>query len=144
MPRTAGKMGFLHMRSQNCHTKLKRSGSSKEGQELFVGPAPILIFVFFGGAPGFSQQWVFQNRPTLAQTTVNLNVVPKWRGPKPQFLHRKCLKSAILELVARWSRNISHCNAIPFPFTFKKDKEHFLEFSCLFPSWQQVPFPIHF
>ena len=83
MPRTAGKMGFLHVQSQNCHTKLKIGVLAKR-PKVICWAAPILIFVFFGGAPGFSQKRVFQNRPILAETTEN--VVPKGRGRKTQFL----------------------------------------------------------
>ena len=59
MPRFAGKEnGVLHFQSQNCHTKLKIRVFEKR-PKFFWWAAPILIFVLFGGAPGFSQKTGF-------------------------------------------------------------------------------------
>ena len=77
MPRTAGKMGFSGCRSENF---AQNQGPGKMAKHICVG-APLLIFVFFGGAPGFHQKRVFENRQIFAETTEN--VVPNCRGSKP-------------------------------------------------------------
>ena len=79
MPRTTSERGFLHFQSQNCHSKLKIGVLKRtflKRPEFICWAVPILILVFFGGAPGFFQKRVFQNRPILSETTEN--VVPKW------------------------------------------------------------------
>ena len=72
MPRTAGKMGFLHCRSQICNMKVK-IGVSEKRAKFISGAAPI-IFAFFGVAPRFRKKRCFQNRRNFAETTEN--VVP--------------------------------------------------------------------
>ena len=46
MPRTAGKMGFLHCRCQICNMKAK-IGVSEKRAKYISGAAPIMIFVFY-------------------------------------------------------------------------------------------------
>ena len=46
MPRTAGKMGFLHCRSQICNMKVKIGVSEKKGQNLFLVPHPSSFLCF--------------------------------------------------------------------------------------------------
>ena len=89
MPRTAGKMGFLHGRSRIASMRLK-IGVAEKRPKYSSGAAPIIIFVFFGVAPRFRKKRCFQNRRNFAETTEN--VVPNWRGRKTQFLHPRVRK----------------------------------------------------
>ena len=59
MPRTAGKIGFLHCRCQICNMKVK-IGVSEKRPKYISGAAPIIIFVFFGVAPRFGKKRCFQ------------------------------------------------------------------------------------
>ena len=60
----------------------KNQGLRKMAKFISVG-APILIFVFFGGSPGFCQNRVFENQQIFVETIVN--VVPNGRGCKTHF-----------------------------------------------------------
>ena len=82
MPRTAGKMGFSGCRSENFDGKAQNQGLGKMAKYICVG-APLLTFVFFGGAPGFRQKRAFDNRRIFAETTEN--VVPNCCGSKTHF-----------------------------------------------------------
>ena len=82
MPRTAGKMGFQVSDLEMAMKNPKNPGLRKMAKFIPVG-APILIFVFFCGAPGFRQNRVFENRQVFAETTVN--VVPNGRGCNTHF-----------------------------------------------------------
>ena len=84
MPRTAGKLGFLHCRCQICNMKVKKA-FRKKGQNRFLVAHPSSFLCFFGVAPRFGKKRCFQNRRNFAETTEN--VVPNWRGRKTQFWH---------------------------------------------------------
>ena len=138
LPRTAGRMGFSGCRSEHFDGKAQNQGPGKMAKYICVG-APLLIFVFFGGAPGFRQNRVFENRQIFAETTEN--VVPNCRGSKTHF---GALGSGTSNV-----RNGS--NMVPKYFSLNG---HFLShspsrtrgelfyFSCLFPFLAQVPFYI--
>ena len=84
MPRTAGRMSFSGCRSEIFDGKAQNQGPGKMAKYICVG-APLLIFVCVcvGGAPGFRQNRVFENRQIFAETTEN--VVPNCRGSETHF-----------------------------------------------------------
>ena len=61
MPRTSGRMGFSGCWSEDFDGKAQNQGPGKMAKYICVG-APLLIFMFFGGAPGFCKKQVFENR----------------------------------------------------------------------------------
>ena len=73
MPRTAGNFFFTFPILKSSH-EAQNQGLQK-WPKFVSWAAPILIFVFLGGASGFCKEWDFQNRPNFAETTEN--VVPK-------------------------------------------------------------------
>ena len=120
MPRTAGKVG-LSCSNLEMATRSSRSWSSKHGQNLFLGRAhPHCCVCVCVWRLDFAKKTGFENQPIFAETTEK--VVPKWRGRNAVFAP-KGPKQAILELAARWSRNIFHSTAPPFTVTFKKRRK---------------------
>ena len=130
MPRTAGKLGFLHCRSQICNMKVK-IGVSEKRPTCSSGAALIIIFVFFGVAPRFCKKRCFQNRRNFAETTEN--VVPNWRGRKTQFLHPRVRNRL------SWSgqRNVPDIFVAAFSFLShspSRRQGQLFDISCCFPS----------
>ena len=136
MHSTAGKMGFLDLRSGNCHPNLKMRVLKKRPK--FISWArPTKFLCSFLARLYFSQKTGFQNRPILAETTVN--VVPKWRGQKRNFC-AEGTEIGHLRVGSKMVPKYFSLHSTSFPIHLQEDKENCLIFFCLFPSWQQVPF----
>ena len=82
MPRTAGRNGFFRFAVSKFRWKGPKPGTWKNGKIYLCWRAPP-HFVRFGGAPGFRQKRVFENRQIFAETTEN--VVRNGRGSKTHF-----------------------------------------------------------
>ena len=136
MPRTAGRMGFSGCRSENFDGKAQNQWPGKMAKYICVG-APLLIFVFFGGAPGFRQNGFLKiDKFSLKPLK---NVVPNCRGSKTHFG----------ALGSGTSHVRSGSNMVPKYFSLNwhflshspsKWQGELFRFSCLFPFWAQVPF----
>ena len=120
----SGEMGFLHFQSQTCHTKLK-IGVLEKMPKCMCWAAPILIFVFFGGAPGFSQQQVskmdrFWLKPLKTECQSG-------DAAKRNF----CTEGSEIGYLSNGNKMVPryfslHCTS--FPIQFQKDKENCLIF----------------
>ena len=77
-----GENGFFRLMVLKWRCKAPKQGPRKMTKFICVG-APLLIFLFFWGAPGCRQNRVFQNGQIFAETTVN--VVLNCRGCKTHF-----------------------------------------------------------
>ena len=125
------QMGFVHFQSQNCHTKRKIRVLGKR-PKFICWAAPILIFVLFGGAPGFSPKTGFPKSTDFGWNHWKHSA--KVARPQNAIFAPKGPKEAILVMATKWSRNMFHYIALPFPFTFKKTSKivwDFLRFSLL-------------
>ena len=136
MPRTAGKMCFLHWRCQILNMKVK-IGVSEKGPKYISGAAPIIIFVFFGVAPRFREKRCCQHRQIFAETTEN--VVPNWRGPKTQFWHPR-VRNGLSWSGYRNGPDISVALFAALADTSSRRQGQLFDIFCFFPSWQQVTF----
>ena len=114
-----GKMGF-YICILKIATRNSKSGSSKKGPKFTCWAVPILIFVFFGGAPGFSRKLGFPKSTDFGWNHWKRSA--KVARPQNGILAREGPKEAILQAAARWSQSIFHSTAPPFPFTFKYTK----------------------
>ena len=131
MPRTAGKLGFLHCRSQVCNMKVKVGVSEKKGQNLFLVPRPSSFLCFSVSRLVFAKKRCFQNRRNFAETTED--VVPSWRGRKTQFLHPRVRNRL------SWSgqRNGPDISLAAFSFLShspSRRQGQLFDISCCFPS----------
>ena len=134
MPRTAGKMGFLHCRSQIANMKVK-IGVSEKRAKYISGAAPIMIFVFCGVAPCFRQKKVFPKSTKFRWNHWKRSA--KLARPQNAIFAPKSPKWAILVRVTKRSRYTCRCILLPFAYIFKKTRTivwYFLLFSFLTTS----------
>ena len=80
-PELRGEWVFQVAGRKVWNGKAQNQGPGKMAKYICVG-APLLIFVFFGGAPGFRQKRVFENRQIFAET-VKLRTVSLPSAPLP-------------------------------------------------------------
>ena len=127
MPRIAGKIGAFTFPILKLPPEAKKWGSRKRARIYILEPGPR----HFLGAP---KKRVFQNRPILPETPVN--VVPKWRGLKPQFW-TEGPEIGHLRVDCKMVPKYFSLHGIFSPIHLQENKARF---SCLFPSRQQVLF----
>ena len=113
-----GKWGF-YISDLEIATRSKKWGSWKKGPKFISWARSANFCVFFWRASIFSKTG-FSKSTDFAWNHCNRSAIVA--RPKTTIFAPKGPKSAILELTARGSRNISHCIALPFPFTFKKTR----------------------
>ena len=136
-PELQGKRGF-HVSNLEMATRNSKWGSSKNGQNRdLLGRARPHFYVF--GCIASIKKRVFEDRPF--QTVYRWNHwkrSAKMARPKNAVFAPEGPKLAILDVEAKWSRNIFHSIAPPFPFTFRKTNKIifiFLAFSLLDDRW---------
>ena len=121
----------LEMAMQNPQTR-----DLEKWQRLFVLARPSSFLCFFGGAPGFRQNRVFQNGQIFAETTVN--VVPNCRGCKAHF----CTAGSEIGHVRSGSNIVSKDFFLNWHFLSRsplRRQGKMFGVSCLFPSCEPVP-----
>ena len=131
-----GGNGFFTLAVPKIRWKGPKPGTWKTGKKYLCWRAPP-HFVRFGGAPGFRQKRVFENRAIFAEATEN--VVPNGRGSKTHFctvgFEIGHLRSASNIVPKYFSLNWHFLSHSP-----SRRQAELFYFSCLFPFLSAGPF----